>query len=607
MKIKGSLNGWKVIVVLGLITLLLFLKNNLAIDVLAVIIGCAVYFVVAYLIKDKSHLSGQKERLDELSQQLTTLKNNQNQQLKKITDQEDQLVDQLKNHHYSYDFDNDEGLVVQTYELNSHHEDEVLVLRKVFDDEQRLRYQLIYNKKGQILQYWQFLTPDTYTKADFRQTPPKFDYHSNYAGTLDIHNLPSIETVNAQLQSKDWYYQQLKNKVRHQLAVIQKLQKQGPNWFLRKDKDGRWFRDDVAIKSLMTAENAGRKYFDIKHENDLSRDNLPGLAKVDELYQKLNVQLEHLDKLRKTAYRKLEVDVPEKVANLTEHDLSALGNKYAGEVAELMVDKKLREIGQNKFIGHNVVLPYPYDKQDDSLNSNQIDNLLISNKGIFCIETKARTINSRTYNVTNGYQEISSQIAKHRDAIDYVLKQSQDPVIQKLLKKPEGQYLVHNLVVFIGRTSQNFTFKNSEVYTDHGAEVLKLDDLQLVISSGVKSDVPVSLTDEEVKALGNALIDDSKNLPNKGHAGNLVFWNGETSDKNIDFTLDQVIELTKQLEVMNDCLDHLIELKHEINNLKVQQDAIEELKQVDVGYAQARHYFEKQLRDHDYSFTDAII
>lgn len=607
MKIKGSLNGWKVIVVLGLITLLLFLKNNLAINVLAVIIGCAVYFVVAYLIKDKSHLSGQKERLDELSQQLTTLKNNQNQQLKRVTDQEDQLVDQLKNHHYSYDFANDEGLVVQTYELNSHHEDEVLVLRKVFDDEQRLRYQLIYNKKGQILQYWQFLTPDTYTKADFRQTPPKFDYHSNYAGTLDIHNLPSIETVNAQLQSKDWYYQQLKNKVRHQLAVIQKLQKQGPNWFLRKDKDGRWFRDDVAIESLMTAENAGRKYFDIKHENDLSRDNLPGLAKVDELYQKLNVQLEHLDKLRKTAYRKLEVDVPEKVANLTEHDLSALGNKYAGEVAELMVDKKLREIGQNKFIGHNVVLPYPYDKQDDSLNSNQIDNLLISNKGIFCIETKARTINSRTYNVTNGYQEISSQIAKHRDAIDYVLKQSQDPVIQKLLKKPEGQYLVHNLVVFISRTSQNFTFKNSEVYTDHGAEVLKLDDLQLVISSGVKSDVPVSLTDKEVKALGNALIDDSKNLPNKGHAGNLVFWNGETSDKNIDFTLDQVIELTKQLEVMNDCLDHLIELKHEINNLKVQQDAIEELKQVDVGYAQARHYFEKQLRDHDYSFTDAII
>lgn len=607
MKIKGSLNGWKVIVVLGLITLLLFLKNNLAIDVLAVIVGCAVYFAVAYLIKDKSHLSEQKERLDKLDQQLTTLKNNQNQQLKVVTDQEDQLVDQLKSHHYNYDFANDEGLTVQTYELNSQHENEVLVLRKVFDDQQRLRYQLIYNKKGQILQYWQFLTPDTYTKADFRQTPPKFDYHSNYAGTLDIHNLPSIETVNAQLQSKDWYYQQLKNKVRHQLAVIEKLQKQGPNWFLRKDEDGRWFRDDVAINSLMTAESAGRKYFDIKHENDLSRDNLPGLAKVDELYQKLNIQLEHLDKLRKTSYKKLQVDVPEKVANLTEHDLSALGNKYAGEIAELMVDKKLREIGQNKFIGHNVVLPYPYDKQDDSLNSNQIDNLVISNKGIFCIETKARTINSRTYNVTNGYQEISSQIAKHRDAIDYALKQSKDPVIQKLLEKPEGQYLVHNLVVFIGRTSQNFTFKNSEVYTEHGAQVLKLDDLQLVISSGVKSDVPVSLTNEEVKALGKALIKDSEKLPNKGHAGNLVFWNGETSDKNIDFTLDQVIELTKQLEIMNDCLDHLIELKHEINNLKVQQDAIEELKQVDVGYAQARHYFEKQLRDRDYSFTDAII
>lgn len=606
MKIKRSLNGWKVIVVLGLITLLLFLKNNLAIDILVIIIGCAVYFAVAYLIKDKSHLSGQKERLDELSQQLTTLKDNQNQQLKKITDQEDQLVNQLKEHYYNYDFANDEGLTVQTYELNSY-KNEVSVLRKVFDSEQSLRYQLTYNEKGQILQYWQFLTPDTYTKADFRQTPPKYDYHSNYAGTLDIHNLPSIETVNAQLQSKNWYYQQLKNKVRHQLAAIQKLQKQNPNWFLRKSKDGNWFRDDVAINSLMTAENAGRKYFNIKQENNLSRDNLPGLARVDELYQKLNVQLEHLDKLRKTSYRKLKVDVPGKIANLTEHDLSALGNKYAGEVAKLMVDEKLHEIGQNKFISHNVVLPYSYDEQDDDFNSNQIDNLLISNKGIFCIETRARTINSRTYNVTNGYQEISGQIVKHRNAIDYVLKQSKDPIIQKLLEKTEARYLIHNLVVLIGRTSQNFTLKNSEVYTEHGAEVLKLDDLQSVISDGVDSDAPVSLTNEEVKALSHILIDDSKNKSNKGHAGNLIFWNGETSDKNIDFTLNQVIELTKQLEIMNDCLDHLIELKHEIDNLKVQQDAIEELKQVDIGYAQARQYFEKQLRERDYSFTDAII
>lgn len=606
MKIKRSLNGWKVIVVLGLITLLLFLKNNLAIDILVIIIGCAVYFAVAYLIKDKSHLSGQKERLDELSQQLTTLKDNQNQQLKRITDQEDQLVNQLKKHYYNYDFANDEGLTVQTYELNSY-KNEVSVLRKVFDSEQSLRYQLTYNEKGQILQYWQFLTPDTYTKADFRQTPPKYDYHSNYAGTLDIHNLPSIETVNAQLQSKNWYYQQLKNKVRHQLAAIQKLQKQNPNWFLRKSKDGNWFRDDVAINSLMTAENAGRKYFNIKQENDLSRDNLPGLARVDELYQRLNVQLEHLDKLRKTSYRKLKVDVPGKIANLTEHDLSALGNKYAGEVAKLMVNEKLHEIGQSKFISHNVVLPYSYDEQDDDFNSNQIDNLLISNKGIFCIETRARTINSRTYNVTNGYQEISGQIVKHRNAIDCVLKQSKDPIIQKLLEKTEARYLIHNLVVLIGRISQNFTLKNSEVYTEHGAEVLKLDDLQSVISDGVDSDAPVSLTNEEVKALSHILIDDSKNKSNKGHAGNLIFWNGETSDKNIDFTLNQVIELTKQLEIMNDCLDHLIELKHEIDNLKVQQDAIEELKQVDIGYAQARQYFEKQLRERDYSFTDAII
>ena len=115
MKIKGSLNGWKVIVVLGLITLLLFLKNNLAIDVLAIIIGCVVYFGVAFFIKDRSHLSEQKERLDEVSQQLTTLKTNQNQQLNKVADQENQLVDQLRNHHYNYEFPNDEGLTFQTY------------------------------------------------------------------------------------------------------------------------------------------------------------------------------------------------------------------------------------------------------------------------------------------------------------------------------------------------------------------------------------------------------------------------------------------------------------------------------------------------------------
>ncbi|MBD5429158.1 nuclease-related domain-containing protein [Lactobacillus sp.] len=607
MKIKGSLNGWKVIVVLGLITLLLFLKNNLAIDVLAIIIGCVVYFGVAFFIKDRSHLSEQKERLDEVSQQLTTLKTNQNQQLNKVADQENQLVDQLRNHHYNYEFPNDEGLTFQTYELTSHHQNEVSVIRKVFDKDQRLRYQLIYNKRGQILQYWQFLTPDTYTKADFRQTPPKFDYHSNYAGELDINNLPPIDTVNAQLQSKDWYYQQLKNKVRHQLAVIKNLQKQDSNWFLRKDKDGSWFKDSIAIDSLLTAEKVGRQYFNIKNENDLSRNNLPGLAKIDKLYQKLNIQLEHLNKLRRTSYKKLKVDVPEKVVNLTEHDLSSLGNKYADEVAKLMVEKTLREIGQNKFIGHNVVVASPNDKDKNSPESSQIDNLVVSNKGIFCIETETRMITSQTYNVNNGYQEINSQITKHRDAIEHALKQSQDPVIKKLLEKPESKYLIHNLIVFIGRTSQNFSFKNSDVYTDHGIEVLKLDELQKVISNGVNTVIPISLTNEEVKALGRILIDDTKNLSIIGQAGNLVFWNGETSEKNIDFTLNQVIELTNQLEIMNDCLDHLIELKHEIFNLKVQRDAIEELKQVDVGYAQARQYFEKQLRDHDNSFTDAVI
>ncbi|MBP2057956.1 hypothetical protein J2Z60_001131 [Lactobacillus colini] len=607
MKLIRSLNGWKVIVVLGLVTLLLFLKNTFLVDVLTIIVGCVVYFAVAYLVKDKSQLSEQKEQLNELSGQLTTLKNNQSQQLNKITNQENDLIDQLRSHHYSYDFENDKNLTVQTYELNSRHQDEILVIRKVFDSQQRLRYQLIYDKNGQILQYWQFLTPDTYTKADFRETPPKFDYHSNYAGQLDLNNLPALETVTAQLQSKDWYYQQLKNKVRHQLAVIKNLQRQDKNWFLRKDQDGSWFRDDLALQSLLTAEKAGRKYFDIKHSNDLSRDNLPGLAKINKLYQKLNVQLEHLNKLRKTAYKNLQIEVPTKIANLTEHDLSSLANKYAGETAELMVDQKLREIGQNKFIGHNIVLPYPYDKGESNLDSNQIDNLVVSNKGIFCIETKARTINSRTYNVTNGYQEISSQIAKHRDAIDYVLKNTDDPIVQKLLEKPAGQYLVHNLVVFIGRSSQNFTFKNSEIYTNHGAHVLRLDDLQLVISSGVKSDAPVSLTDEEVNAVGKALITNNKKMPSKGHAGNLMFWKGELSNQNIDFTLNQVVELTKQLEIMNDCLDHLIELKHEINDLKVQQDAINELKQVNIGYKQARHYFKKQLSGRNYSFTDAII
>lgn len=604
MKVTGSPAALKVIIVLGLVTLLLLFKNNLAIDVLAVIIGAAVYFVVSYLAKDKKHVASQKDRLNRLDRQLATLKNNQAQQLKPITDQEKQLLTNLKSQQFKYKFPNDQDLTSQSYDL-ADRDGEVLVIRNVYAG-QNLRYQLTYNQKGAIVQYRRYLTPDTYAEASFRRKIPKYEYHSNYDGPLDLKNLPPIETVNTQLQSKDWYYQQLKNKVRHQLAVIKQMPEQKANWFLRKKQDGHWFSDRLANESLMVAEKTSRKYFDLKHENDLSRDNLPGLAKTDDLYRKLNEQLTHLAKLRKTAYRKLEVDVPNSVVDLTEHDLSSLGNKYAGEVAELMVDKKLKEISQGKFIVHDLVLPYPYEDQDDTLASNQIDNLLISNKGIFCIETKARTINSKTYNVSSGYQEISAQIAKHRDAIDYVLKNSSDPVIQKLLKKPIGQYLVHNLVVLVGRSGQDFTLKNTETYTEHGAQVLRLADLQLVISSGVKTDVPVSLTDEEVAALNQVLIKDNQKLPGKGHAGNLVFWDGELNSKAIEASLDNVVELTEQLKIMNDCLDHLIGLKQEIDNLKVQQDTIEEIKQVNEGFAQARNYYEKQRKDHDDSFVDAI-
>ncbi|QNQ82394.1 NERD domain-containing protein [Lactobacillus sp. PV037] len=605
MKLKGSLNSWKVIVVLGLITLLLFLKNKFLVDLGAILLGAIVYWASSYLVKDKGNLAKQEQRVTQLQEKIGSLKKEQTKELEQIDEQENKLVSNLKKRHFPYQFPNSEDLSVQTYEISTYHNQQTLVIRKIYDAKS-LKYQLIYNSKGHILQFWHFLTPDTYTRVDFRENPPKFEYHSNYQGTIDLHNLPAKETIEAQLTSKNWYYQQLKNKLHHQVVVIKKIQDAASNWFLRKDSDGHWFKDDLANKSLINAETVSRKYFGLDHDNNLSKDNILGLKEVQKYYLALNKELAEFNKLKEQNFKTLDLVLPEKTLELTEHDITSLSNKYAGELGELLVDKKLRQIGQGKYIGHNVILPYPYDNKGPSLNSNQIDNLVVSNKGIFCIETKVRTITSRLYNVSSGYQDISSQIAKHRDAIGYALRKSDNPVIKNLLKKPAGQYLVHNLVVFISRSKQNFTFKNSELYTQKGAHVLKLADVQLVVSNGVKTDVPVSLTDEEVKAIGEVLIEKSKDRANKGHAGNLVFWGGEVTDKEFKEIINKVTSLTKELQTLNEALKHLIGLEHELETLKAQEDALKEVKAVDKGFAQAKAYYNNQLQTHDYTFIDAI-
>lgn len=96
--------------------------------------------------------------------------------------------------------------------------------------------------------------------------------------------------------------------------------------------------------------------------------------------------------------------------------------KLAGAAAELLVADRLQKLsGSINF--HNVVLPFNYGNGE---RQNQIDNLLVNEKGIFCIEVKSKKVPDELYNFNREEQQYAyvRQVINHVHAVkSYLLQQ----------------------------------------------------------------------------------------------------------------------------------------------------------------------------------------
>lgn len=163
-----------------------------------------------------------------------------------------------------------------------------------------------------------------------------------------------------------------------------------------------------------------------------------------------------LDKLNDASLSKLEnLFTEDENATFSKKDLlHDTGWKLAGAAAELLVADKLQKIsGSINF--HNVILPFDYG---DGEKQNQIDNLLVNEKGIFCIEVKSKKVPDEFYN----FDREEQQYAYVRQVINHV-----HAVKSYLLQRGlfiESKY-IHPVILVVNRSSdkrkQHFRIRNS--------------------------------------------------------------------------------------------------------------------------------------------------
>lgn len=271
---------------------------------------------------------------------------------------------------------------------------------------------------------------------------------------------------------------------------------------------------------------------------------------------------------------------------LSQRDLRHLSNLLAGAAAEELVNSRLREVQTGKEIIHNLLLPYPYEKKN-SLGSNQIDHVIITTSGIFCLETKARTSKNGQYNVQADYDQIADQVAKHKESIKYVLEKSNNPVIINLLRRlPNIDQLIRNVVVFVSRTDDEFTLTDSNRYQKMGIDVVQLADIQSLL---VKAKTGIGLQPDEIAAIKEEM-DNSKQLQEeKNYQENVLFFEDQES------TLTQK-QVEEQLYHANQVIKHIDQINGLLGNYL--QEAREWQKQ----YQKYRYW--KKFYDQVYDFID---
>ena len=360
-----------------------------------------------------------------------------------------------------------------------------------------------------------------------------------------------------QIKSKFEYYGSMVRQGKAEISPIENDLKQYANEvenhaYYQKEwvKRGK-ITNSIAVHSILKAEK-----LDLAKKRDIRRalnlHNVVRISAINSGFRTFNKTVRNFQKrmqdlhLGKIKYLRT-MDV------LNNHDLHHISNLLAGAAAEELVNRKIREVQFGKELIHNLILPYPYEKQN-SLGSNQIDHLVITSNGIFCIETKARTSQKGYYDALTDYDAVADQVAKHKESVKYVLENSHNPVAINLLKRLSNiDQLIHNVVIFVDRNMNDFSLKKIDRYQRMGIEVGQLADIQSIL---VKAEGNIGLHPKEIEAVREELIDSNALEEEKKFSENVLLFEDEMdlNEQKVDEQLYHANQIIKRIERINELL-----------------------------------------------------
>ena len=290
--------------------------------------------------------------------------------------------------------------------------------------------------------------------------------------------------------------------------------------------------NDLALDSLKKANNAIAKFLHGKLPNALDFKNIAGIWALNDSNKVLNTKVIPL--MKELGF--LDVNTPLQPI-LSDDQLIDLSNKLAGEAGEELVDEAVK-IDNKKF--HNVILDYNYGNKQNTFSNNQIDNIFITHTGIYCVEVKTRNVKNGVFNMQDLIEQgIKDQIGYHKDAVLNVLRDPENHLKEIL---PENlSSLIYNVVVIVNRHEKDFQIANAEELTKFGAHILKLEDLNLAMTNGLKEDI--YLTDEQMNKIARAI--EKKNIGAKGersYSDNIVFFNDTKIGNKFTLTENDIIK-----------------------------------------------------------------
>lgn len=188
----------------------------------------------------------------------------------------------------------------------------------------------------------------------------------------------------------------------------------------------------------------------------LSGNNLTSIRQINDTYIQYNLQHQS------------------QIPVLSDSQIKQTEYLLAGDAGERLVDNEVRQLASpNKIILNNVLLPYQYG-QYGTFYDNQIDNLLITETGIYCIEVKTRTIKGNLFDLSQLGPDIGNQLAFHKEAILETLQPG-------ISIKPK---MIKTIIVIVNRLGvDNFRLINNSDLENAGAKATTIKYLNLMISN----------------------------------------------------------------------------------------------------------------------------